>query len=738
MGKRITDLTSLSLPINDNDKIIIERSKKSYNANISEILSTKQDVISDLDTIRTNAAKGATALQSVPSEYITETELNGKGYLTSHQDISGKANVSDLTSHTNNSTVHITSNERTAWNNKVDMVNGKALISTGEIARLATVHNYDDTSVLESIDNLSSTKADKSAIPTKVSQLSNDKNYLTAVPDTYATKDYVTSEINNAMLEGGDTEIDLTPYALNSDLALKADKTELHEHENKSVLDLITMDTLSAMGEITTSLNGPRNFYNPETDTIGVYLANSGKTTYANSIYNTTDYITILPGQTLYFYGGNGRYDVSSGMRFVAFYDTNYQAITDLFINNANATTSVTSDDNRIAYIRATYQTNAGWGLGYIENVYPGADLEYGAVPDSSLWEKPQKIDVFLPDNFYCAAGTTLELYNDQVCLQADKLHVRWNCEYGKSLERKFSITGTDTLVGQQIPLTFEVYNDYNVLKYEKTVTIHIVASSVPSTTCVPIGDSWTNGKPWPAEVINLSNGNISFLGKFSATTKDSDGNWRAHNHEGRSGFAAYSYNTKSPYTFGNAGETTCHVFYNTATNRFDWNNYVNTILGGIQPGAVMLQMGINGIRTDNTDMIAHEVNIINMIRQDNANIPIFVTLTAYKGNQNGLGVQQSSDGHATNKGLWDYEEKQKVMNYCSLLYEAIKDMVGVYVIPLNVCFDAKYNYGAVETQVNPRCPVTELMPVEAVHPQDYGYYQMADIVYSVMCANLN
>ena len=30
-------------------------------------------------------------LTSVPSEYITETELNTKGYLTQHQDISGKA-----------------------------------------------------------------------------------------------------------------------------------------------------------------------------------------------------------------------------------------------------------------------------------------------------------------------------------------------------------------------------------------------------------------------------------------------------------------------------------------------------------------------------------------------------------------------------------------------------------------------------------------------------------------------
>lgn len=45
-------------------------------------ISGKQDTITDLAAIREGASKGATALQSVPSEYITETELNGKGYLT--------------------------------------------------------------------------------------------------------------------------------------------------------------------------------------------------------------------------------------------------------------------------------------------------------------------------------------------------------------------------------------------------------------------------------------------------------------------------------------------------------------------------------------------------------------------------------------------------------------------------------------------------------------------------------
>ena len=96
MGKRIKDLTSLSLPINDNDKIIIERSDKSYNANISDILSTKQDTISDLDTIRSGAALGATALQSVPSEYVTETELTSKNFATV-SGVDAKINALDAT-----------------------------------------------------------------------------------------------------------------------------------------------------------------------------------------------------------------------------------------------------------------------------------------------------------------------------------------------------------------------------------------------------------------------------------------------------------------------------------------------------------------------------------------------------------------------------------------------------------------------------------------------------------------
>ena len=56
-------------------------------------ISGKQDVISDLETIRSGAAAGATALQEVPAEYVTESELTDKGYLT-EQSLNGYATES--------------------------------------------------------------------------------------------------------------------------------------------------------------------------------------------------------------------------------------------------------------------------------------------------------------------------------------------------------------------------------------------------------------------------------------------------------------------------------------------------------------------------------------------------------------------------------------------------------------------------------------------------------------------
>lgn len=59
-------------------------------------LQKKQDTISDLADIRSGAALGKTALQSVPSEYVTESELTEKGYATTSQVNDKQDKIDDL------------------------------------------------------------------------------------------------------------------------------------------------------------------------------------------------------------------------------------------------------------------------------------------------------------------------------------------------------------------------------------------------------------------------------------------------------------------------------------------------------------------------------------------------------------------------------------------------------------------------------------------------------------------
>ena len=124
-------------------------------------LNAKQDVISDLDTIRSGAAKGATALQSVPSGYATEQWVNEQGFLKEHQDISNLATkaelatkqdvISDLQTIRSGAALGATALQSVpstyALKSEIKTVNGTSLIGSGniEIAKewIGTQAQYD-------------------------------------------------------------------------------------------------------------------------------------------------------------------------------------------------------------------------------------------------------------------------------------------------------------------------------------------------------------------------------------------------------------------------------------------------------------------------------------------------------------------------------------------------------------------------------------------------------------------
>ena len=88
MGKRITDLTLHTNLLND-DKLVIMSNDTTLSTTLSE-LNEYINEVNDLSTISANAAKGATALQSVPSEYAKKTDVPSIEGLASEEYVDAK------------------------------------------------------------------------------------------------------------------------------------------------------------------------------------------------------------------------------------------------------------------------------------------------------------------------------------------------------------------------------------------------------------------------------------------------------------------------------------------------------------------------------------------------------------------------------------------------------------------------------------------------------------------------
>lgn len=106
------------------------------NVDVSAQLATKQDVISDLETIRSGAAAGATAYQK-PSSGIPVADLNSdirtslslaNSAIQAHQDISGKADVVDLEAEVNRAT--------TAEEEMQDQIDENALVTAVSLTNI--------------------------------------------------------------------------------------------------------------------------------------------------------------------------------------------------------------------------------------------------------------------------------------------------------------------------------------------------------------------------------------------------------------------------------------------------------------------------------------------------------------------------------------------------------------------------------------------------------------------------
>lgn len=510
----------------------------------------------------------------------------------------------------------------------------------------------------------------------------------------------------------------------------------------------------------------------------GQYL-DAKDTPMPNSNYNTTDYIPVEPGKK-YVIGASDKEEMPA--RIISTYDGSYNITSNYF---SNAYSIVIPDG--VSYIRAALYATS-WDYAQItegDNRVPYekyAMIASEYLPD--MMSGTSGVEIYVPKDIYVASGRTIELYYEQMVLNAHRYNIQATCSIGKALDRKFQIIGDDDKIGDY-QLTINVYNDSAALVGSGTGTIHIVSNISNAVNIVPFGDSLTNDKPWLAEVESLSNSKINMVGT------------RHNQHEGRSGAsvslyldktggllynydnfysgagvdapifsASASYNkgdiVRYPATFG-TGATGYHVYAFKAAHSGAWNasdvvcisggnplyDYNNNKISldfykdfqGLSVDAIILYLGTNGINLSPENNMNGALGIktlIDEIRQEDATTPIIVVNTIFRSSQNGIGNQGNTDGYKA-QAAYKFEEDRKVLLLAKSLGEMLDGYDNVYIAPVGFTHDSKYNFGNTKVAVNPRLEVTEtvyeLMPSDSVHPLNSGYYQMADTIYSTICA---
>lgn len=351
--------------------------------------------------------------------------------------------------------------------------------------------------------------------------------------------------------------------------------------------------------------------------------------------------------------------------------------------------------------------------------------LEAAKADTETVIAEEETIEIYLPETYYAATGLTMEIYNSQITNKGEYIsgyNVRWTCDIGESLERKYSVTTTEDMLGDH-ELKVEVYDNAMTLLAEKTCNLKVVDNILENSfSLLEIGDSLSCDGILYRRLQGLADGQIVFNG-----TRSIDGFLM----EGRIAFSAKDYLSQKGYLV-DEGED-CHPFYNPDTGTFDWNYYRETT--GFYPDVVQIFLGTNNIRSEtNVDDI---IAIIDAIRSVDVMTPIYVVNTIYQGSQNGLGSWKTEHGEYLSKGWNKHEQDLAVFNLMTDLSERLADYEDLYLVPAGISMDSAYNYERVDTAANPYSEATEVYESDPVHPNQAGYYQIADVMFSTFCGTM-
>ena len=347
------------------------------------------------------------------------------------------------------------------------------------------------------------------------------------------------------------------------------------------------------------------------------------------------------------------------------------------------------------------------------ENTTTGGRIVEGAkyfITQEAETNKP--LEVHLAPRYDIVQGDTLELFYAGILNvpNPENYFTDISCDVGKVYRKRYMFTPGSDHAGKSYTLTLTARDDRGSQIGSAYTTIRVVSKNASQTTAnvLCVGDSLTAEGTWVKEFRNRLDAdgfsNVKLIGSQTSGSAK---------HEGHAGWSYASYLASSAE----------NPFWNTGTSSLDFANYMTTLgLSGQTIDYCIILLGWNESNRSETEFIANVNRFCAALRTAYPNCKILF-----------VGLQiPSQDGLGDNYGCaWNWRQKCNFVHNLDKWYqEVVSSLSNSTSVQLCGQFDTENNMPTGECQVNRRNPKTETYGTNGIHPNEYGYLQIADAVY--------
>lgn len=331
---------------------------------------------------------------------------------------------------------------------------------------------------------------------------------------------------------------------------------------------------------------------------------------------------------------------------------------------------------------------------------------------------KYKNVDLLLPSTINVAVGKeiSLEYFNIVKCSNINDYVLTFSSNSAQIQDYGDRLRIAPTEAKTQNETVRLMYNGVEIVK--KTFSIKSVADTKPTIKAIFIGDSFTDAAIYLSELVNmLGTDKITLYGTRTSNAKDSDDNTRTIYHEGRAGWSTSDYTTKS------SSGGVSNPFYNGG---FDFSYYITNNPTFSDVTDVFVELGLND--GAGTNFETRYAAICGSIKAYNSNIRVHCLLPTPP--------CHDGRGFGSRNNISYNTFKDYMFNLCTKIKTLYDNTAGYFVVPTHANLNCWYDFPQVQTAVNSRNPEQITVLNDNVHPQKYGYYRYADVVYSDIIAN--